>query len=280
MEDSLRLLGENLLKNKLEIAKKVHESRIVGITEEEKRQLASIEEDIIQMRVHFISLFGEILKDHLDEEAAFQKVTEWGKETGEIVFKLGAPLDEALKDTRYYRSFIWQSLKDDIKKNNMSIDLVFELGAILNPLLDHAAYAFSLTYVHQHQMTLENAKNAFLELSVPVVPLTKGVAILPLIGNIDTERANMLMEETLISANKLQLQRLILDLSGVYIVDTMVADRIFKVIASLKLLGVETVLTGIRPEVAQTIVSIGLDFSNLSIKANLQKAMEELFSTK
>jgi rsbT co-antagonist protein RsbR len=84
------------------------------------------------------------------------------------------------------------------------------------------------------------------------------------------------MEEALKSANRLQLQRLIVDLSGVYIIDTMVADRIFKVIDSLKLLGVETVLTGIRPEVAQTVVSIGIDFNNLTIKSSLQKAIEDL----
>jgi rsbT co-antagonist protein RsbR len=130
--------------------------------------------------------------------------------------------------------------------------------------------------VHFYQLTLERAQSTFLELSVPVVPLAKEIAVLPLIGNIDTERANYLMEETLKSANRLQLQRLIVDLSGVYIIDTMVADQIFKVIDSLRFLGVETILTGIRPEVAQTIVSIGIDFSSLTIKSSLQKAIEDL----
>ncbi|MED4213744.1 STAS domain-containing protein, partial [Priestia megaterium] len=82
--------------------------------------------------------------------------------------------------------------------------------------------------------------------------------------------------EALKSANRLQLQRLIVDLSGVYIIDTMVAGWIFKVIDSLKLLGVETVLTGIRREVAQTVVSVGIDFNNLTIKSSLQKATENL----
>ncbi|USL44139.1 MULTISPECIES: STAS domain-containing protein [Priestia] len=158
----------------------------------------------------------------------------------------------------------------------MSIDTVFEVGGIIDPLLDHAAYSFSLSYVHFYQLTLERAQSTFLELSVPVVPLAKETAVLPLIGNIDTERANYLMEETLKSANRLQLQRLIVDLSGVYIIDTMVADQIFKVIDSLRFLGVETILTGIRPEVAQTIVSIGIDFSSLTIKSSLQKAIEDL----
>jgi rsbT co-antagonist protein RsbR len=238
--------------------------------------LSPLEVELINIRAHFIILFGEVLRGYLNEERVLQKFTQWGKETEEMFCNLKVPLDEALKDTKYYRTFLWKTLKEVIKENNLSIDTVFEVGGTIDPLLDHAAYSFSLSYVHFYQLTLERAQSAFLELSVPVVPLAKGMAILPLIGNIDTERANYLMEEALKSANRLQLQRLIVDLSGVYIIDTMVADRIFKVIDSLKLLGVETVLTGIRPEVAQTTVSIAIDFNNLTIKSSLQKATENL----
>ncbi|MGK3719259.1 STAS domain-containing protein [Priestia megaterium] len=276
MEDEIGFLGDKILEYRFKIANEVHESRISGITEEEKKKLAPFEVELINIRAHFISLFSEVLRDHLDEETALQKFTQWGKETGEMFFNLKVSLDEALKDTKYYRTFLWETLKEVIKKDKMSIDTVFEVGGIIDPLLDHAAYSFSLSYVHFYQLTLERAQSTFLELSVPVVPLAKEIAVLPLIGNIDTERANYLMEETLKSANRLQLQRLIVDLSGVYIIDTMVADQIFKVIDSLRFLGVETILTGIRPEVAQTIVSIGIDFSSLTIKSSLQKAIEDL----
>ncbi|MDC7779579.1 STAS domain-containing protein [Priestia megaterium] len=276
MKDEIGFLGDKILEYRFKIANEVHESRISGITEEEKKKLAPFEVELINIRAHFISLFGEVLRDHLDEETALQKFTQWGKETGEMFFNLKVSLDEALKDTKYYRTFLWETLKEVIKKDKMSIDTVFEVGGIIDPLLDHAAYSFSLSYVHFYQLTLERAQSTFLELSVPVVPLAKEIAVLPLIGNIDMERANYLMEETLKSANRLQLQRLIVDLSGVYIIDTMVADQIFKVIDSLRFLGVETILTGIRPEVAQTIVSIGIDFSSLTIKSSLQKAIEDL----
>jgi len=277
MIDDIGFLGEKILEHKLKIAKEVHEHRLSGISEEERKQLAPFEEKLINIRAHFISLFGLVLKEHLDEKIAFEKISQWGKETGEMFFSFNVPLDEALKDTRYYRIFLWKTLKNEIKKQKMSADTVFEVGEIIDPLLDHAAYSFSLSYVDYHQLTLKRARSAFLELSVPVVPLKKGTAILPLIGNIDTERASYLMEETLKSANKLHLQQLILDLSGVFIIDTMVADQIFKVIDALKLLGVETILTGVRPEVAQTIVSLGLDFSSKRIIGSLQQAIEELF---
>jgi rsbT co-antagonist protein RsbR len=84
------------------------------------------------------------------------------------------------------------------------------------------------------------------------------------------------MEETLKEAANRKLSHLILDLSAVLIVDTMVADQLFKIISALTLVGVKTILTGIRPGVAQTMVSLGLDFNDLTIKANLQQALSDL----
>jgi rsbT co-antagonist protein RsbR len=164
-------------------------------------------------------------------------------------------LDEALKDASFYRKYIWQAIQVEAEVQNMSAATVFEVISIFDPLLDKAVYSFSLTYVESHQRSLKNAQMAFLEMSVPVVPLLKGVAVLPLIGDIDTERANIIMEKTLKSASKLQLEKLILDLSGIRIVDTVVANQIFKVVDALGLIGVETIITGIRPEVAQIVVS-------------------------
>ncbi|MEK1833474.1 STAS domain-containing protein [Priestia megaterium] len=153
-----------------------------------------------------------------------------GKESGEFASNLGISLSEALEDTTYYRKFIWEVLKEEIKDHNIPTDTIFELITIIDPLLDKAVYVFSLTYVNIHQETLKKAKSAFLELSVPVVPITKGIAILPLIGEVDTERATLLLEETLKKANELKLSHLLFDLSGVMIVDTMVAHQIFKIV--------------------------------------------------
>jgi rsbT co-antagonist protein RsbR len=278
MDGHLRLVGEKIIERKYEIAKKVHNDRLAGISDQQKAELAPVEEAIIQIRADFISLFGETLHQGLDKKTAFKNILKWGKETGALFYKMGVPLDEALMDTQYYRLFLWNAIREEIKQYNMSMDTVFEIGSIIDPLLDQAVYSFSLTYVQSHQETMEKAKTAFVELSVPVVPVASGIAILPLIGNIDTERANIIMEETLKAASRLNLSQLVLDLSGVMIVDTMVADQLFKIIASLKLLGVDTILTGIRPEIAQTIVHIGIDFKKLSLKANLQQALKEIYT--
>ncbi|MBM7694094.1 rsbT co-antagonist protein RsbR [Peribacillus deserti] len=278
MNNELKLLGEMILEKKYEIAQTIHSDRLseTKMSESEKREFQQIEAHILDIRANFISLFGEALIEHVDKEKAFEKIFKWGKETGEYFYKLGVPLDEALKDTSFYRTYIWRAIEKEATSQNMSASTVFDVIHIIDPLLDRAVYCFSLTYVEYHQKTLENAKNAFMELSVPVVPLTKGVGVLPLIGNLDTERAHLLMETTLNRSGELKLSHLIIDVSGVLIVDTMVANQLFKVIDALSLTGVKTIITGIRPEVAQTMVSIGLKLTDIQTKASLQQAFDEI----
>ena len=269
--DNLHFLGEKILEKKYEIAQMVHTNRMADLKEIKDVNLTN--EEIIELRANFISYFGKALMEKIDQKTIFDQIVKWGKESGEFASNLGISLSEALEDTTYYRKFIWEVLKEEIRDHNIPTDTIFELITIIDPLLDKAVYVFSLTYVNIHQETLKKAKSAFLELSVPVVPITKGIAILPLIGEVDTERATLLLEETLKKANELKLSHLLFDLSGVMIVDTMVAHQIFKIVDALGLLGVKTILIGIRPEVAQTMIQLGIDFSKITIKANLEQAL-------
>jgi len=280
MNNELKLLGEAIVKRKHEIAKAVHEDRLSTseITEAQKHEFKKIEAQILEVRANFIALFGEALVDHEDKERGLAKIAQWGKETGEYIYKLGTSLDEALKDTSFYREHIWNAIKEEAK--DMSASTIFEVLNVIDPLMDHAIYSFSLTFVEYHQKSLENAKTALLELSVPVVPLLPGVGVLPLVGNVDTERAQLLMEETLEQAVKLKLTHLIFDVSGVMIVDTMVADQLFKVISALSLVGVKTIMTGIRPEVAHTMVTLGLNLEGITVKSNLHQAFKEIQTLK
>ncbi|MED4210069.1 STAS domain-containing protein [Priestia sp. YIM B13489] len=272
--DNLHFLGEKILEKKYEIAHMVHTNRMTDL--KEVKDVNVTKEEIIELRANFISYFGQALMEKIDQKTIFDQIVKWAKESGEFASNLGISLSEALEDTTYYRKFIWEVLKEEIRDHNIPTDTIFELITIIDPLLDKAVYVFSLTYVNIHQETLKKAKSAFLELSVPVVPITKGIAILPLIGEVDPERATLLLEETLKKANELKLSHLLFDLSGVMIVDTMVAHQIFKIVDALGLLGVKTILIGIRPEVAQTMIQLGIDFSTITIKANLEQALLDL----
>ncbi|MGP4082897.1 STAS domain-containing protein [Pseudalkalibacillus sp. R45] len=113
------------------------------------------------------------------------------------------------------------------------------------------------------------------ELSSPVIDLSHNVGLLPIVGDIDTHRAKAILEITLKQCEERNIERLYIDLSGVFMVDTMVAHEIFQLIYSLRLLGVSTTLSGIRPEIAQTAVQLGIDFENVKMTSKLSIALTE-----
>lgn len=278
MTDSLQYLGDLIVKRSEQLANDVHEQALADVPAaiREQADVKAIEAKIILYRTELIAFLGQGICSDEDHLESLKKIEAWGKETAAYFYRLGVQLDKALLEVTIYRKRIWKEIERETIQQNMPASVVFQVISRFDPLLDHAVYSFSLTYVEEHQKTLEHAKTAFLELSVPVVPLLKGVGVLPLVGNMDTERSRLLMEKSLEQASELHLTHLIIDVSGVEIIDTMVADQLFKVMDALGLIGVETMITGIRPEVAQTMVSLGLNISGINVKASLQDAFEQL----
>ncbi|NTU25107.1 STAS domain-containing protein [Bacillus tequilensis] len=169
--------------------------------------------------------------------------------------------------------FEWILKFSEASSQENSIRDMYEWSRILNQTIDEIIEVFTEEY-HQVTMIQLNAQKEMInELSAPIIPITEGVGILPLVGEIDTYRARTILESVLQQCSALKLSYLFLDISGVPIVDTMVAYQIFKVIDSTKLLGIETIISGIRPEIAQTVVKLGLDFSNVKTEQSLAKAL-------
>ncbi|TMU85091.1 STAS domain-containing protein [Bacillus sp. BHET2] len=121
-----------------------------------------------------------------------------------------------------------------------------------------------------------NAQQAMIrELSSPVILLNQKTGVLPLIGDIDTGRARYILENTLAECVDKDLEHLFIDLSGVIMVDTMVAHQLFQIIDSLNLIGVKSTISGIRPEIAQTAIQLGISFDNISVTSTLERALNE-----
>lgn len=117
---------------------------------------------------------------------------------------------------------------------------------------------------------LTSQHDTITELSCPVIQVGGNIALLPLVGDIDTARSMIITENTLKDCDQNRIVKLYIDLSGVFIIDTMVAQKIFDLIEALDLIGVESILSGFRPELAQTAVQLGIDFSNVKITSKLQ----------
>ncbi len=114
---------------------------------------------------------------------------------------------------------------------------------------------------------------ALRELSTPLIPLDKGLVVMPLIGSVDSMRVQQVIQTLLEGVVAQHAQVVILDITGVPVVDTQVADGLLRAAQAVKLLGAQIVLTGIRPEVAQTLVGLGADLSAVVTRSSLQSGI-------
>ena len=135
------------------------------------------------------------------------------------------------------------------------------------------ALAFD-AYVLASAQTVSRHQAAIRELSTPVIRVHDRVLLLPLVGAIDSQRAQQVMETVLTRVVEDQARAVILDIAGVAVVDTTVADHLVKTTAAIRLLGAETILTGISAQIARTIVQLGVDISTMHTRARLADGIE------
>jgi rsbT co-antagonist protein RsbR len=129
-------------------------------------------------------------------------------------------------------------------------------------------------YAETWQRTVSLQKIALQELSAPLIPVFENITIMPLVGTIDTERAQMIMENLLQGVVKHRAAVVLIDITGVPVVDTMVAHHIIQASEAVRLVGAKCLIVGIRPEIAQTIVNLGINLTQVITKSSLQKGME------
>ncbi|TDL31415.1 STAS domain-containing protein [Jeotgalibacillus sp. S-D1] len=274
--DVKELIGSAIIESSFSLAEKMNE----GIDKGFVKSIFS-EEDVIELnqwRAEFINYLGEAIKAG-SNEGVWEKAAQWAKTSGETAVARDVALNDAITTLTSWRVVTWEAVAEKIDELELSARNMLDISFIIDPLIDHAAQIFCVEYVENYRQHISKAQNTVIEYSVPVVGLSDDVAILPLIGELDDERAKILKEVALHKCLELRISTLIFDLSGVPMVDTMVANELSQVIDSLKLIGVKTVLTGLRPEIAQAVVEIGIKFEGMTIKKNLKSAIEELQNT-
>ncbi|HEY3227689.1 MAG TPA: substrate-binding domain-containing protein [Roseiflexaceae bacterium] len=124
------------------------------------------------------------------------------------------------------------------------------------------------------QETIATQRSLIQELSTPIIPISDSILIMPLIGSIDSARAQQVMEAMLEAIAQHGAQHMIIDITGIAVVDTAIAHHLLQAARAVQLLGAQVILVGIRPEVAQTLVGLGVDFSAITTRATLQAGFE------
>jgi rsbT co-antagonist protein RsbR len=139
-------------------------------------------------------------------------------------------------------------------------------------LVDKLALYTIDSYQRSREDLIARQQQEMLELSTPVVQLWQGVVALPLIGTLDSERTQIVMENLLSKIVETGAEIAILDITGVPTVDTLVAQHLLKTVAAARLMGAECILSGIRPQIAQTIVHLGVDLQDVITKPTIADA--------
>ncbi|KIY22747.1 RsbT co-antagonist protein RsbRA [Mesobacillus subterraneus] len=189
----------------------------------------------------------------------------------EKVVRLGWPLTFVTKGLHTFNSIVFEAMqKDEIIIPDNQMDFVIEFDRWAAPMSNEIVSIYSSTW----ERTVSLQKMALQELSAPLIPVFEGITVMPLVGTIDTDRAKQIMENLLKGAVKHRSEVVLIDITGVPVVDTMVAHHIIQAAEAVRLIGAKCMLVGIRPEIAQTIVNLGINLNQFTTKNNLKRGIE------
>lgn len=150
---------------------------------------------------------------------------------------------------------------------------LFDTIWIATEMLDRLALLTTEAYTATREELIARQQQELLELSTPVVKLWEGILALPIIGTLDSSRTQVVMENLLQTIVATNSRCAIIDITGVPTVDTLVAQHLLKTITAARLMGAECIISGVRPQIAQTIVHLGINLEDVITKAKLSDAL-------
>ncbi|PJJ79678.1 STAS domain-containing protein [Mucilaginibacter auburnensis] len=150
---------------------------------------------------------------------------------------------------------------------------LYTLSNRVGRLIDHFSIATFETFIKGREEVILRQTDEITEISTPVIRVWDGILALPIIGTLDSARTQVVMESLLTEIVETGSSIAILDISGVPTVDSLVAQHLLKTVSATRLMGADCIISGIRPEIAQTIVHLGIDLSQIITKASLASAL-------
>jgi rsbT co-antagonist protein RsbR len=261
-------IGDQIVENhrnlSLEIYKELHIHHPETYPEEHLEGLLPYLDKLVE-------LTGQsLLKNHENAQAVYS----WGKKVGKLATEHGTPLPTTISKVTLYKKAILNSIiywNDESLTNEMLVKVNIEIDQVFNTMIS----AFSEAYIDYSKQQLNKSEEKYLSLSTPVVPVFENLAILPLIGQVDEVRADMMIAHVLDECKKLSIHQLIIDLSGVFEVTPLFQEGIMKLIDCLKLLGIEPTLSGMRAEMSLKFIEVGINLTDIKIYQSLNKAIQD-----
>jgi rsbT co-antagonist protein RsbR len=258
------------------------ESKRSRIQEEWLRRLAAAvstvsrgsitSQDVRKQTEDFLQLLAAAVQSGADDvnSEPFKPLREFLEELSRTRAQQGFTATETATFIFSFKQPLFEQLRIDSGADaNVLAPQVWSATQLLDGLGLHTVKTFQLT----REAIIRRQQEDMLELSTPVVKLWEGIVALPMIGTLDSARTQIVMESLLNKIVETESQVAILDITGVPTVDTLVAQHLLKTVTALRLMGAECIISGVRPQIAQTIVHLGVDLQGVTTKASLSDAL-------
>lgn len=229
----------------------------------------------IDTNAEFLKFLGSTLK--FSNEEVEPRFIEWliKQETPEDAQYI-EELSSLIKPYADTRQLLIKILSQFCMDHGLTTEEVINVTSRLSYFLDISITETILKRERKTKETEEKQNQKITELSSPIIPIQNGMAVLPIIGDIDVEKSEFIMNRVIPRVTELKIECVIIDFSTIASIDTEIAARIFTIYDVLRLLGINAVFTGIRTDLVSRIIKSGINFSSIKTYATLQQALQDI----
>jgi rsbT co-antagonist protein RsbR len=206
------------------------------------------------------------------ETGSTDALQHYARDLSERIIPRGVETDEVVNIVLLLRDVLARSL---FEKYHQDFDLLNRVLDAYEPAANRIANMVAVSFVQQRERVIRDQQEAIRELSTPVLQVRERLLILPIIGILDDARAHQLTEQLLKGIRAHRAKVVVIDITGVPDVDEDVANSLVQTVDASKLMGASVIITGLSSEIAQTLVTIGVDLSKMDTVGDLQEGIEE-----
>src|SRR5882762_10286301 len=206
------------------------------------------------------------------ETGSVEALQAYARNLSERIIPRGVETNEVVGIVLLLRDVLARSL---FKKYQADFELLNQVLDAYEPAANRIANTVAVSFVQERERVIRQQQEAIRELSTPVLQVRERLLILPIIGVIDSQRAKQLTEQLLRGIRQNRAKVVVIDITGVPSIDSAVANHLVQTVEASRLMGASVIITGLSPEIAQTLVTIGVDLSKMNAVGDLQGGIEE-----
>jgi len=258
LRELVALLRQNRTQLREEWARRITDARLLT---------AMTKEEIFSEATSVYDNYVEVL-----ETGSVEALQAYARNLSERVIPRGVETNEVLGIVLLLRDVLARSL---FKKYQADFELLNRVLDAYEPAANRIANTVGVSFVQERERIIRQQQEAIRELSTPVLQVRERLLILPIIGVIDSQRARQLTEQLLRGIRNNRAKVVVVDITGVPAIDSTVANHLVQTVEASRLMGASVIITGLSSEIAQTLVTIGVDLSKMNAVGDLQGGIEE-----